>query len=135
VAKRGKAGHRSPLFDAAAVEEWLERNAGHEQALVGALCFKLDAQSRAAALTLAGFGLDYLEPLLRGVRTSGTVREARAQLAQLQGEIVDIRNRTQTPEQARQWIRETQKQIWRELWLEQRQLEQRQSEKAKGEAR
>jgi len=104
VARRGKAGHRGPSFDPAAVDGWLERNADQERGLVRALCSKIDAQARASARTLSCFGLPYLRPLLR-VRTSRTLREARSQLAELQGELIDIRNRTLTPEEARGWIR------------------------------
>jgi len=104
VARRGKAGHRGPAFDPAAVDVWLERNAGQEEALVRALCSKLDAQARAAASVLSRFGLDYLEPLLC-VRASTTLREARSQLAERQAAIIDARDRTLKPEEAREYLR------------------------------
>lgn len=52
VARRGKRGHAAPLFDAAAVKAWTERNADSAQALTHALVAKLDAQSRREARVL-----------------------------------------------------------------------------------
>ena len=163
---RGWQGKVGPLFDAGAVDDWVERRTREDVKLSEALCMKLDAQSTKQAKVLEQLGHDYLpaagvdraweaecrrmrrrlervprelapeimavldggpaavgqvldaaareiltelangdydpapvEPSVGGVpepppvRTSGTVRQARAQLATLQALILETRNR------------------------------------------